>query len=521
MKPSDYNPLTDSTISVDMVIKNQGTREADPFYVGLYYNLSTPPDIYTWKNKEEYVDSLMPGDTTIVTFTGVTSSDTATWNMYGLVDCYDWEEESDENNNYIGPKTVKWRDINSLPDLVIEEVLVSGYCPYTTDSVFVYVTIKNQGESVASNPFGFYTDIFYDTNSAPVAPAFGNDWHPSPFGLYPGDIDTFTFVLPSPVSGTTWSMWLLVDSDNDIEESNESNNVYGPIEIEWMEPPAYRITSITRDHIIENVMGFTLIEWVCPAINASPPGACSQWHSNYIVDSTYYGEAYEWGGSDDTAQFRCNLGKGLRAGALGVSEVCKLPKGGYPWATGVECCGLVWHSLEAGYHTTKNLEDVGSWIAGWVEYLLKGDFLLTYDKHTFIFESWAGEALMNVIEAGDFRDRDLDHSSEARRWPRADTFYTQYNAYKYNNVQESPGYNPNRAGDANSDGKVDAVDVIHLINYLFKGSGIRPHPNWRGDANGDCKVSLSDIVYLINYLYKGGPPPYYYTDCPGRTCFYY
>lgn len=210
------------------------------------------------------------------------------------------------------------------------------------------------------------------------------------------------------------------------------------------------------------------------------------------------------------------------AGALGVSEVCKLPKGGYPWATGVECCGLVWHSLEAGYHTTKNLDDVGSGITGGAEYLLKGDYLLIYDKHTFIFESWAeGDTLMYVIEAANFLDIDDDGSSEARRHKRGHSFYTQYNAYKYINVQATPGYDPDRAGDANSDAKVDAVDITYLINYLFKMSNIRPHPKWRGDANGDCKVSVGDVVYLINYLYKGGPMLHYCSDCPSRTCYYY
>ncbi len=59
-------------------------------------------------------------------------------------------------------------------------------------------------------------------------------------------------------------------------------------------------------------------------------------------------------------------------------------------------------------------------------------------------------------------------------------------------------------GDANGDGKVSVSDVVHLINYLFKGGPVPVNPS---DANGDGKISVSDVVYLINYLFKGGPLP--------------
>lgn len=65
----------------------------------------------------------------------------------------------------------------------------------------------------------------------------------------------------------------------------------------------------------------------------------------------------------------------------------------------------------------------------------------------------------------------------------------------------------NRArGDANADGDVGLIDVVYLINYLFKGRPA-PNPTWIGDVNCDDDVDLIDIVYLINYLFKGGPPP--------------
>jgi hypothetical protein len=47
----------------------------------------------------------------------------------------------------------------------------------------------------------------------------------------------------------------------------------------------------------------------------------------------------------------------------------------------------------------------------------------------------------------------------------------------------------------------DLLDVVFLINYLFK-SGDAPCPMRRGDLNADGKISLADILVLIHSLYK-------------------
>jgi subtilisin family serine protease len=59
-------------------------------------------------------------------------------------------------------------------------------------------------------------------------------------------------------------------------------------------------------------------------------------------------------------------------------------------------------------------------------------------------------------------------------------------------------------GDANGDGKVTAVDLVYLINYLFLG-GPPPDPFSAGDPNGDCAINTADIVYLSNFLFCQGP----------------
>ena len=64
-----------------------------------------------------------------------------------------------------------------------------------------------------------------------------------------------------------------------------------------------------------------------------------------------------------------------------------------------------------------------------------------------------------------------------------------------------------KCGDANADLKVNLVDIIYLVNYVFK-SGPEPLTNkLSGDVNKDNMVNLADIVYLVNYIFKGGSAP--------------
>jgi hypothetical protein len=65
---------------------------------------------------------------------------------------------------------------------------------------------------------------------------------------------------------------------------------------------------------------------------------------------------------------------------------------------------------------------------------------------------------------------------------------------------------PTAAGDVNQDGSVGIVDVVFMINYLFKNGPAPPCSNCT-DVNCDCEIGLVDVVYLINYLFRSGDPP--------------
>jgi hypothetical protein len=59
-------------------------------------------------------------------------------------------------------------------------------------------------------------------------------------------------------------------------------------------------------------------------------------------------------------------------------------------------------------------------------------------------------------------------------------------------------------GDANGDDNVNILDIVYLINGLYKG-GPPPVPEESADVNSDGIVNILDIVYLVNAIYKDGP----------------
>ncbi len=71
---------------------------------------------------------------------------------------------------------------------------------------------------------------------------------------------------------------------------------------------------------------------------------------------------------------------------------------------------------------------------------------------------------------------------------------------------------PYVCGDANRSGTVNALDITHIINYLYK-HGQWPIPPRAADVNNSGIINALDITYLINYLYKHGPAP----NCGSRS----
>jgi hypothetical protein len=61
-------------------------------------------------------------------------------------------------------------------------------------------------------------------------------------------------------------------------------------------------------------------------------------------------------------------------------------------------------------------------------------------------------------------------------------------------------------GDANTDGILDMLDIMYLINYLYR-EGAPPMVEDAADANFDGTINLIDPTYMVDFLFRSGPPP--------------
>ncbi|HWR83630.1 MAG TPA: hypothetical protein VN285_10025, partial [Candidatus Deferrimicrobium sp.] len=61
-------------------------------------------------------------------------------------------------------------------------------------------------------------------------------------------------------------------------------------------------------------------------------------------------------------------------------------------------------------------------------------------------------------------------------------------------------------GDVDGSGVVEFVDLIYLIDFLFRG-GSAPIDMNTADVDASCVVNVGDVTYFVAYLFLGGAEP--------------
>ena len=73
-------------------------------------------------------------------------------------------------------------------------------------------------------------------------------------------------------------------------------------------------------------------------------------------------------------------------------------------------------------------------------------------------------------------------------------------------------------GDVNVSGRVDAADIIYLVNAIFQ-RGPLPEPCIEAaDVNCSGSVNSTDVIFLVNYLFKSGVAPCQFCQLPEWQC---
>ncbi|HEX9679643.1 MAG TPA: CARDB domain-containing protein, partial [Candidatus Saccharimonadales bacterium] len=115
-----------------------------------------------------------------------------------------------------------------LADLVFTSVWLDPEDPTTDDNVRVYFTITNQGDVKGES--WSEVGLFLDYSGVPPLGANPDD-EESVIKLDPGESRTDDFRLDELDAGTH-TIYLWIDNDEEVTESDEVNNLYGPITFE-------------------------------------------------------------------------------------------------------------------------------------------------------------------------------------------------------------------------------------------------------------------------------------------------
>jgi hypothetical protein len=119
------------------------------------------------------------------------------------------------------------------PNLKFTFVWFSAYSPWLGATTTGMVRVKNTG-SVSAGPF--YLD-YYKNSATPPAPGAHGDERHLVAGLAAGDSVSWT---TSPVTYdqlAEWQSYFRVDTDAQVSETNESDNLSGPHAVMWVFPP--------------------------------------------------------------------------------------------------------------------------------------------------------------------------------------------------------------------------------------------------------------------------------------------
>lgn len=213
-------------ITLSVTVANDGDIDAAGFFVDAFLDGSEPAfggtgDDYVW------LDWVGAGDSETVNLYLDASDGTHT--VWVLADTNEYVAESDEDNNVYSGSISAGGGGGSTggPNLEIT------YFDYLSDDVSVYyfVDVANTGTEAAG---AFYVDVFVDTWPAPDAEDDGDDYAEFS-GLAAGASTYADFLLGVDFCWYySCASWATVDSHDRVDETDETDNVAGPLDV-WNE----------------------------------------------------------------------------------------------------------------------------------------------------------------------------------------------------------------------------------------------------------------------------------------------
>ena len=210
----------DEEITVTVEVKNRGSAGASAFWVDLFLDPSTSPQIGDLGDTFKQVDYCGPDETATVSFT--VSAEEGSHAVWVIADTDGFVDESSTSNNSANGSVTLGGSSSIGPNLTI------SYFNFIADSDSIYyaVDIYNAGgEDVGE----FFLDLFVDEIYAPEVGQDGDEWT-LVSSLGAGETAYADFIVEQECS-LCWS-WVLVDSYDYVSETDETDNVEGPLTVD-------------------------------------------------------------------------------------------------------------------------------------------------------------------------------------------------------------------------------------------------------------------------------------------------
>jgi subtilase family serine protease len=215
------NVTVGQPVSVSAVVENVSAVDViHPFEVDIYQNLSGAPGISQVGNVTCNVDYLASKTTT--TCAGIVMYlSTGTFKVWAQADTQNAIHEVYESNNIAGPATVTV----AYPDLVIRTLRTSTTDAAVGQSVTLIATVHNAGGYLAGNLFTI--DLYQNLPTPPGQTQVGNvtcTVNSLAAGASSSCYGSVSYNAPG-----TYQVWGQVDRANGDVESDETNNIAGPV----------------------------------------------------------------------------------------------------------------------------------------------------------------------------------------------------------------------------------------------------------------------------------------------------
>ena len=221
-------------VSYTPEVKNTGTAPSGPTTVDIYYNSFSKPAPLEEGDFVFQVPALQPGETWSDTHVR-SSAPNGTYQAWMWIDRHATVEEKDEANNVEGPYEYQVLVAGALPNLEVVEVRST----VLVDRIHYEVDVKNSGNATAK---AVDVDFFFSLPGNPDCVTGTSELADAPQQyqqvdqLEPGNLITLDFFWVLPPDGPH-SGWVKLDCLGNVPESDETDNDYGPVNVEFLFVP--------------------------------------------------------------------------------------------------------------------------------------------------------------------------------------------------------------------------------------------------------------------------------------------